>query len=541
MNQIGRAVETFLITLFVTAVAFAMLSNGILKGHDAAWLRAVVLSTAVLIGGFVAWLRWRFDTRGTRPQHFPGIPPQSQDTGADSQIFPAAEDIQLLRLASQGCLAVRHIFPPRHPMRSLSFLGGSPIAPSNFEWPMALNQEGLLECLPFVGQIDCSKLPEGEHSALLPKEGIFYFFLPMAGTLTAENQKLAAMYCPSRPAADWEEHRALSLPPVNGVENARYQFRWMNWRGNSKGIYPTSYPRIEIELGWIDYGGDVTPGDDDAETSFPSEAAKARHRASLIAFHGEPIEYNPLLSPSGKPTDTLWRVHEGFPLSWHAVDVVGGHLRVQIQEERALLKKWQDAPADKFDLPDTPENLRALYDRLDAAVQKALASTFRGLQEPTPEDKAEFWALLDSLFTTNRLQLISPKPHYRDRGLGRRLNEWLSEAATISAEACLKDAEAAKRVPAEVVDALRQRHSVLKRHMFDRNAWHLQHQMLGRGRGIQEAGDEMAHTHILLLQVGPDDAMGWATGDNGAYKYWIRPGDLAARRFDKVIVTSESH
>src|SRR3954454_20918982 len=116
-----QVIETFLIALFVTAVA---------------------------------WLRWRFDTRRALPR----VPAAS----------PSGEDVRLLQLARRGCLGIRHIFPPRHPRRSLSFLGGSPMAPSDFEWPMAHNAEGLLEWLPFVGQIDCSKLPEREYSSLLP-------------------------------------------------------------------------------------------------------------------------------------------------------------------------------------------------------------------------------------------------------------------------------------------------------------------------------------------------------------------------------------
>jgi uncharacterized protein YwqG len=58
---------------------------------------------------------------------------------------------------------------------------------------------------------------------------------------------------------------------------------------------------------------------------------------------------------------------------------------------------------------------------------------------------------------------------------------------------------------------------------------------------IQTAADEMAREHVLLLQLSPDEALGWDLGDNGALQYWIRPADLAARRFEQSVLTFESH
>lgn len=547
MNRIGRVVEAFLIWLFVTAMAFTMLSGGpATRGPASRSGRVSALLAAAMAGTAAAWFTMRRSkARSALPAA--GAAPKPPSQGVAPPPPPPSDDSPVLKLASQeGCLAVRHVFPPRHPQRSLSFLGGSPMAPPDFEWPMAHNAKGLLEWLPFAGQIDCAKLPpDCPVRPLLPKEGVLYFFLPGAGRFE-ESQKVAVRYHPGRPAANWEVHQGLVLPPLNGEENARYRFRWMNWLPNAKASYPRCYQRVEIELGWVGYGGEVLPEDKDAEDGFPWDVAAARHRANLRAFHGEPVEHNPFFDPFGKPADRVWRVHEGFPLSWHAVAVAGGHLRVQVQEERARLKEWQEAAEaaassakPRVELPDTPENLTAVYDRLERAASDLMMWTFRGLEEPAPENKAAFWALFDSLHTTNKLPLIAPR--YRHESLGYLVNKWLAEAAILSAEACLADAGAAGRVPAEVVAALGERHSVLKRHMFEDKGWHLQHQMFGRGRSIQVAADEMAETHHLLLQIGPDDAMDWEMGDNGAYQFWIAPADLAALRFDKVVVTFECH
>jgi hypothetical protein len=65
--------------------------------------------------------------------------------------------------------------------------------------------------------------------------------------------------------------------------------------------------------------------------------------------------------------------------------------------------------------------------------------------------------------------------------------------------------------------------------------------MFGRGRVIQVAADDMARERLLLLQLSPDDAMGWNMGDHGALQYWMCPADLAAQRLENTVLTFESH
>jgi len=468
-------------------------------------------------------------------------------TALPSEKGPSPEDEETLRTAAQACLAIRHVFPPRHPRSSLSFLGGEPMAPEDFEWPMAMNREGLLEWLPFVGQIDCSRIPKSEYPCPLPKTGVLYFFLPMASGLTRENEKLAVHYVPENPGPKWMEHKGLALPPLHGETEAKYKFPWMNWLPNPSKSYPRIYPRIEIELGWVDYGDNDLPKrteeeeEQDGEQGLPWELAAARHRANLVAFHGEPVEHNGLLYPSGKPRQELWRVHELFPWSWKAIEIAGGHLKVLLQEQREALGEKQEA-GETSSLPDSPEILLALYKQVDSDADKVMSGVFKGNQEPSPEEKARFWQLLESLFIPHPLPLLSKRFRSRyDPGIIPVIHQWLSQAAILSAEACLNDPDAAPRIPAEIINALRERHAVLKSHMFKDRGWHHQHQLLGRGRNIQEAADSMSPTHLLLLQLGPDDAIDWQMGDNGAYQFWVTPADLAARRFDQTRVTFECH
>src|SRR5262249_48650590 len=138
-----------------------------------------------------------------------------------------------------------------------------------------------------------------------------------------------------------------------------------------------------------------------------------------------------------------------------------------------------------------------------------------------------------SVVERRRRYLLERLPHV--------LNEWLSVAAVESAEDALMAPAGAEQIPAAIIEALRYRHTVLKDPTFSRDGHFAQHQMLGKGDLVQAAADEMGQDHILLLQLSPDDPLGWRFGDSGVLQYWIHPADLAARRFENSILTIESH
>jgi Domain of unknown function (DUF1963) len=65
------------------------------------------------------------------------------------------------------------------------------------------------------------------------------------------------------------------------------------------------------------------------------------------------------------------------------------------------------------------------------------------------------------------------------------------------------------------------------------------HQTLGYGQQRQSAAEDHVND-VLLLQIVPGDCLGW----QGRYssmllQFWIKPKDLAAKRFDRVEMTSE--
>lgn len=455
------------------------------------------------------------------------------------------EDRKSLALAAPACLAIRHVFPPRHPQRSMSFLGGVPLGPDSLDYPMVHNRQGLLEPLTFMGQIDLSTLPDGGGRALLPKQGYLYFFAPMSWNFDETAYHFGVRYVADKVSKSWGPQEPVGmLSPIEGVENARYLFSWMNWQDRPEKAYPRFFLRIEIELGWVDDGGEVEDGDPDAAHGFPWDVAVERYRASLMAFHGAPIPYDPVLSPHDKPTDRLWIPFEGFPTNRRAAEIVLGFLKTYLKEEMTAI----EAQAAKLAAED-PEKaelqawLRQYQDfdrRHRIAMQHINIAVAERGKPLAAEARA---AILDLLEQVRAGEL--PKPFvertYIQKRLPMVLNEWLSVAAVESIESALGDPNGADQIPPQIVEAVRYRHSVLKGGAFSEHGHFAQHQMLGRGRVIQTAGDEMAQQYILLLQLSPDEALGWRMGDAGALQYWIHPADLAACRFENTVLTFECH
>jgi Domain of unknown function (DUF1963) len=66
----------------------------------------------------------------------------------------------------------------------------------------------------------------------------------------------------------------------------------------------------------------------------------------------------------------------------------------------------------------------------------------------------------------------------------------------------------------------------------------LPHQMLGAGTPVQDAPFEHA-SDVLLLQVSGADSIGMNDGCGGVLQFWVKPGDMKAKYFGKVVATYE--
>jgi uncharacterized protein YwqG len=461
---------------------------------------------------------------------------------------PPTGDVERASVAKgrSACLAIRHVFPPRHPQRSMSFLGGVPLAPDgdDFDHPMIHNREGLLEPLTFMGQIELSALPDGPGRGLLPEIGYLYFFAPMSRTFDESAMHFCVRYVPRKVSKSWGPRECGLQSFIEEPADLPYRFPWMNWR--EMPHYPRAYPRIEIELGWIDDGGEVEEGDPDAADGFPWEVAEQRRRAQLVAFHGAPVAWDPVLSWQGKQVDRLWVPYEGFPTNRHALEILLGFLKTYIKEEKQAIQALMASLASDAAAAHVVEWLQKqldTYTKFEFRHRELLDHI--GLGKPVDDkmrsgvlallDEVRAGVLPDTVMERRRRYFLQCLPHV--------LNNWISVAAVESAEPALMAPDGVEQIPTAIIEALRYRHTVLKDPAFSKDGHYAQHQMLGKGDLVQTAADEMGQEqgYILLLQLSPDDPLGWSFGDSGVLQYWIHPADLAARRFENSILTIEGH
>ena len=442
----------------------------------------------------------------------------------DRKVPPIGDDgREMIERARRAKLAIKHIFPPRLPQRSMSYLGGLPIVPDDFDWPTIHNRDGLLERFTFMAQIDCADLPEGPARNLFPDNGYLYFFAPMTDTFGPDAAHFVVRYEPRQATQKWEP---LDMPftgetepddPMDAV-----------WRGKR-----THYDRTEIEFGWI-----AEPSDDEvaarADEGHAFEVAEKIRAERHDAFYGPAPVPSSLLSVTHAPKDALWIPSAGFPINWKTARIVRKFVEAYHRDETAdvanRLKALGAVPEDHPEarrLAALQRELSIYQSKMSNAFRPTISGLAKDYDSPPVEVKTQILAFLEDL-QMNGMPL-SKERKYLHLGLPLVLRQWLATATIHGAEGALTDPDGAALVPPDVVSALAHRHTARK------------HQMLGEGEVVQQAADVMKDRYVLLFQLGPDTAMDWTRGEMGPLQYWLTPEDLAARQFQNTVLTIEAY
>lgn len=434
-----------------------------------------------------------------------------------------ADGRKMIERALRARLAIKHVFPPRLPQRSMSYFGGLPIVPEDFDWPTIHNRQGRLERLTFMAQVACADLPAGPARDMFPDKGYLYFFAPMADSLGPDAAHFVARYEPRHATQKWEP---LDMPftstigpddPMDAV-----------WRGKR-----THYDRVEIEFGWIEEPTDaeVEARGDEGHAFKVADKIRADR---LDAFFGPAVAPSTLFSVYQAPKGALWTPHAGFPINWKTARIVRRFVEAYHREETEDVTNRLKALGEVADDHTEARRLRTLQQEL-SRYQSKISTTFfptidaraKDYAAPPDEVKKQILAFLEDL-RTNGMPSSKERPYVHLR-TPLILNQWLATAAIHGAEGALTDPDGAALVPPDVVAALTHRHTARK------------HQMLGEGEVVQVAADEMKDRYVLLLQLGPDPALDWTVGEMGPLQYWITPEDLTAKRFENTVLTIEAY
>lgn len=433
------------------------------------------------------------------------------------------EGREAIERGQRARLAIKHVFPPRLPQRSMSYFGGLPIVPDSFDWPTLHNSKGLLERPNFMAQIDCADLPPGPGRDLLPDKGFLYFFAPMSLSFGADAMHFVARYLAGPVTKKWEP---LDMPFTGKIEPADRM--GMAWRAER-----THYDRVEVEFGWIEEPTDEEVAARTGE-GHAHEVAQKIEGEKEEAFFGPVAAHDPMLSAHEAPKDALWTPYSGFPANWATARILRRLVDTYYREESEDVTKRLEALGEVAEDDPEAKKLKALQNELwgtNRKISDAFSATVNLNHkdaDPVPdEEKQKIMEFLEELRVNGMPS--SKERHYLHHQLPMILKDWLSFAAVHGAETGLTDPDGAAHINADVVRALAQRHGARK------------HQMLGEGEVVQVAADEMKDRYILLLQLGPDQALNWLIGEMGPLQYWITPEDLAAKRFENTILTIEAY
>lgn len=397
--------------------------------------------------------------------------------------------------AAQQAVVFRQHFPPHLAINERSYFGGSPCVPGTLEWP---RDPASGSPLHFICQIDLAEVPAAARLGLLPDTGVLAVFLDLqwgpgeafrvvwqqgyAGTPWRDIEP------PRELALAYGDEAALAWPwaltPAHGVQLlARWPFKPVEITLPEARVWQASEPVLEALMAAQAQGAPEQP-------------------------LAQPLSRHDFLGNYGKSFIPPW---PGFPHDWLAVQTTSAAL---VREaDRALLAPRADLYPDLDDAARAAQ-IKAVRAEAQAWFDHALGNPALGPVAP-PVRKA-FW----DWFASHRplTEPIAPT----------------AVEAAIEATLHASPHEAAK-FPPQVVAWLAHRHVLAQRSAGSITA-RTPVRMLAPPSPAGGEAPELAATHLLLLELASNPALGHRFGD-ALTQFWITPEDLADRRFDQVVLT----
>ncbi|MFN2406744.1 MAG: DUF1963 domain-containing protein [Pyrinomonadaceae bacterium] len=388
----------------------------------------------------------------------------------------------------------RQNVPPNHDPSHLSFFGGLPIAPSGFQWPC-----GEYRPFSFIMQVDCSAVPADGRLGMFPDHGVLYLFLDLAWR---QEDVFRVIYEPG-PIEGWiEVTPPEDLPPAY---DSKVTWKWPQ----SDADWPRLLPKWPFDPVLIKGGPLPEDPDEDEEDFEPTYCwpGTIKPNTAIPAIDGA-VAQHPFsrYGPKRKNQPPL----VGFPHDWNAVRITTGLIAERMQSSLFDARKLQfrDLSDQEFaaKLEEAQTGLREWSNR---------ASTAALFDEVPPAQRDQFWSWIEE-------------------------HQWLTSfpmvyAGELSIEASLSaSAEAAARIEPDAVDFIRNRHA-LATELESKIHINIPDRMLAPPTSVQDNLERYVDEFILLLELSSNEGLAHYFAE-GVYQFWIRPEDLAARRFNRVVL-----
>jgi hypothetical protein len=335
---------------------------------------------------------------------------------------------------------------------------------------------------------------------MFPDEGVLYVFLALEWGWEEGYEDTFRVIWEPGPTQGWSEIAALDDLPH--AYDSKLAWKWPQ----SDADWPRLLPKWPFDPVLIkgaplpEYLEALDENDDDFTYAWPGTINPIQ---AIAAIEGAVVEFRSFGYGGRRP-------FPGFPHDWNAVRITTGLIAKDIQHElsyREIKKRlFRELSDEQYSakLADAQAALRDWSDRASAAA---------AFDEVPAAEREEFWSWVKESDWLLRVAMVY--------------------AGELSVEASLSAGpEAAARIPPDVVDYIRSRHALASKR---EGKLHINtpDRMLAPPASVQDNLDAFVGEFILLLEMSNNEGLAHYFAE-GVYQFWIRPDDLAARRFDRV-------
>jgi len=413
-------------------------------------------------------------------------------------------------LAARALPAIRFVpvFPPVHPMLSLTFFGGLPRGPHGLTWPRAASGRAML----FLGQValrDLPDLPELPHHRQPRQDGTLWFFLDAEQPDGGSDPAVIFARGASR---EWPE-----LDPPAGAQTTAglsAMSEILALTEDPDAAMPVSFRKREMQAVVAQTFPDAAALHLDAAEAPAVRVlgAALRHAAEVLAI-GPATPARRRIRAADMPGPASDRPLEGLPPVWLSLELYMGALLMRLA--RPVVPRGHDAalaalagpgaapqPAD----PDLP----ALCHRLVRIARR------RGRMTPMKPAEHAAFAEMTATLSTAIAAAGAAVPH----------RHILADIAPEAISACLLcNGTTAALIGPD------QRAMVEGLHRAPLPGLSAGLPLLPQMLGHPPRHDPGAPRGLLLMQFGPDAGIGWRFGGSGAVQYRIGARELEAGDF----------
>ena len=459
-------------------------------------------------------------------------------------------------------------YPPIDLPQTNSWLGGLPFLDDNTEWPRA--SDGVP--LHFLARIDCAELPEERGD--LPNEGVLQFFARIDEEMVWEGDSAEfARVLFHKKSTGGPTPPPDDLPPLEG-----------GWHAFDREMrlpdepFRRVYPKWPLEFHtiwtWPSEDPDLSSS---IERSDYIDAIQSALLSEIRKHTPDPLDWGLFLRWRWNPqANAHAETHNfpdvSFPHAWLFIEFIGRSAH-RLAETKAQDLKWQIAndlrPGRGSALPGRRSLLTRLSEWFSRRPQSnPNANHPLGRKAPAEERLHDAEILsseaLDWVGRAAEAERLDPLAvevceefrawigSYEQRAKDGRnttltllVRKAVARGISEAVKFCGDSEEASRMTPSRYMEWVEPEHSLLRTEVNAgdtaptvsiRLGGH--HQMLGFAQDSQGFGPP-SDSHVLLLQLASDKGVDFMFCDLGEIQFWIDEGDLAARRFDRIIANTQ--